>query len=172
MRYLLLILCLLTGCQTQPDLIGHWHASTIYHDSNGFPNEEHYTFDILNDTLAAIRSRPPFWNGLLCTIDGEAQQISRHMGCLSFDWSYEIISENELAITDSYHKGDKAIKLLRKSGCDIETHLFMDAKLNIVLPETTINGIKPDDQSALQRHYCIGPASEKYASFYTRPFHY
>jgi len=94
------------------------------------------------------------------------------MGCLSFDWSYEIISKNKLLITDSYYKGKKAIKLLRKSGCNIENHLFMNSRLDITLPESNFGDIGLIDQDAFLRHYIIGPATEKYKNHYPEVYNY
>jgi len=171
MRHQLPLIFLLTGCQTQPDLTGHWHAETIRDDNNGTYRTSHHTFDIYNDNTVVAYHNPPFWHGHGGTIDQEAKTIDWGVECISTDWRYEEKSSNKLAVYDRNNHRANRIRLVRKNNCTVESHLFMSSRLEIRLPDSKPEAI-PLVEKSLNRQILIGPAIPEYKKFYPASFNY
>lgn len=164
-----LLVIFLTSCKNEPSLIGHWHAEIIYPTKNGVPSSSVFTFDILNDTLLSVWNNPPFWEGQPGYHDSNAQTFRFGVECLTTAWGYKIESADQLSAADLRTDFAKQITLSRKNDCSVESHLFLDSRLSISLPEARPGTVQLAEP-ALQRNYTIGPANEDYEGLY--PGHY
>lgn len=169
--HFLFLLLLCSSCQNDPILIGHWHVEIKYPSNDGVPSASLFTFDVLNDTLLSVGGNPPFWGGQPGHHDEEVKTFHFGVECISTAWNYSIESKNKLLAFDLHSDHPKQITLTRNTGCTVESHLFLDSRLSISLPES-IPGTVQLHRPAFQRNYTIGPAKEDYEALYPGIYRY
>ena len=171
MHRILPLFILLYSCNSDPSLVGHWHAEITYPTEGGVPSSSIFTFDILNDTLLSVWENPPFWAGQPGYHDEAEQTFSFGVECLATKWGYQVESADLLRAHDLYSDYAKKITLIRHNGCTFESHLFLDSRLNIQLPEAIPGAVELTERS-LTREYFIGPANKEYKDTYPGPYRY